>query len=284
MKLFWNTHNQNKSFWGEYHLLNSKEWIFDILGEIKFKEIEDLNLAQNTDSLIVVDSEISGKKDFYEILLNKYKRIYLIHLGDEGGRINKKIYSNFQHVFRTFYLNSFSKLGNVTCVPLGYKSGVSKNSIEIINRKYKWNFLGSIHGASRYDLIFQNKKIAPNYINITKKFGGENSIKAKEYYEIMRNTIFALVSHGYFHPETYRMYEALESGCIPIIENPYKIFNKFLPENPMIEIQLWNESTKIIEELISDKNKLKNISATINNWWSNYKSNLRKEIKEKLYV
>ena len=52
----------------------------------------------------------------------------------------------------------------------------------------------------------------------------------------------------------------------------------------MIEIQLWNESTKIIEELISDKNKLKNISATINNWWSNYKSNLRKEIKEKLNV
>ena len=104
MKLFWNTHNQNKSFWGEYHLLNSKEWIFDILGEIKFEEVEDLNLAQNTDSLMIIDSEISGKKDFYEILLNKYKRIYLIHLGDEGGRINKKIYSNFQHVFRTFYL------------------------------------------------------------------------------------------------------------------------------------------------------------------------------------
>ena len=100
----------------------------------------------------------------------------------------------------------------------------------------------------------------------------------------MSNTIFALVSHGYFHPETYRMYEALESGCIPIIENPHKIFNKFLPKNPMIEIQLWNESTRIIEELINDKNKLKNISATINNWWSNYKSNLRKEIKEKLYV
>ena len=149
MKLFWNTHNQNKSFWGEYHLLNSKEWIFDILGEIKFEEIEDLNLSQNTDSLIVVDSEISGKKDFYEILLNKYKRIYLIHLGDEGGRINKKIYSNFQHVFRTFYLNSFSKLGNVTCVPLGYKSGVSKNSIAKIFflTGFSIGFLATISGV-----------------------------------------------------------------------------------------------------------------------------------------
>ena len=284
MKLFWNTHHHNKSFWGEYHLLNSKKWIFDILSQIKFQEIEDLNLAQSTEPLIIVDSEIVSKRKFYEFLLNKFKTIYLIHLGDEGGKINKKIYLNFKHVFRTFYLNSFSNIKNVTCIPLGYKSGTINNSIEIIHRKYKWNFLGSIHGASRYDLIFQNKKIKPNFINITKKFGGENSLKAKVYYEIMGDTKFALVSHGYFHPETYRMYEALESGCIPIIENPYKIFDKFLPENPMIKIKLWSESTKIIEELINNENKLKDISTTINNWWNNYKSSLRNEIKGKFNV
>ena len=243
MKLFWNTHNQNKSFWGKYHLLNSKKWIFDILSEVKFKEIEDLNLAEYT------------------------------------GKINKKIYLNFKHVFRTFYLNSFSKSKNVTCIPLGYKTGSITNSIKITNRKYKWNFLGSIHGSSRYDLIFQNKKIEPNFVNITKKFGGGNSLNAKEYYEIMGNTIFALVSHGYYHPETYRMYEALESGCIPIIENPYKIFDKFLPENPMINITLWKESNKIIEELINDENKLINTSTKINYWWDYFKSNLRKKIK-----
>ncbi len=284
MKLFWNTHNYNKSFWGKYHLLNSKKWIFDILKETKFLEINDLNLANNTDSLIIVDSEVASKKNFYDAILNKYKKIYLIHLGDEGGSINKNIYSNFTHVLRTFYLNSFSNIKNVTCIPLGYKTGKINNSIKIKDRKYKWNFLGSIHGASRYDLIFQNKKIEPNFINITKKFDGENSLNEKKYYEIMGNTVFALVSHGYYHPETYRMYEALESGCIPIIENPYKIFDKFLPKNPMINITLWKESTTIMEKLNNDENELKNISNMINNWWKSYKSNLRNEIKEKLNV
>ena len=40
--------------------------------------------------------------------------------------------------------------------------------------------MGTIHGASRYDLILQNKNIKPNYINITKKFGGQNSLSADE--------------------------------------------------------------------------------------------------------
>ena len=95
----------------------------------------------------------------------------------------------------------------------------------------------------------KNKNIKPNYINVTKKFGGKNSLDPREYYEIMGNTVFSLVSHGYYHPETYRLYESLESGCIPIIENPHNFFDIFLPKNPLIKINLWKESTVIIEDL-----------------------------------
>ena len=43
MKLIWNSHNYNKSFWGEYHRINSKKWIFDILSKINFTEVDNLN-------------------------------------------------------------------------------------------------------------------------------------------------------------------------------------------------------------------------------------------------
>ena len=52
----------------------------------------------------------------------------------------------------------------------------------------------------------------------------------------------------------------------------------------MINITLWKESNKIIEELINDENKLINTSTKINYWWDYFKSNLRKKIKEKLNV
>ena len=85
MKLFWNSQNDNKSFWGEYHYKNSKKWIFDILSEIKFTEVKGLNEVNYIEPLIIVDSEVQKKGNFYNDFFKKYKNIYLIHLGDEGG-------------------------------------------------------------------------------------------------------------------------------------------------------------------------------------------------------
>ena len=284
MKLFWNSQNDNKSFWGEYHYKNSKKWIFDILNEIKFSEVKGLNEVNELEPLVIVDSEVQKKENFYKDFFKKHKNIYLIHLGDEGGKVDKSFYLSFKQVFRTFYLNSFSKIKNVTSIPIGYKTGPINSDIEINRRKYNWNFLGTIHGASRHDLIFQNRNIEPNYVNITKKFGGQNSLSAAEYYKIMANTKFVLVSHGYFHPETYRLYEALESGCIPIIENPHNFFDTFLPNNPIIKIKLWKEASQIINELNNDKTKILNMSKSIKKWWNEHKLSIRKKIKEKINV
>tara|TARA_Y100000590_G_scaffold430780_1_gene544776 strand:+ start:208 stop:1062 length:855 start_codon:yes stop_codon:yes gene_type:complete len=284
MKLFWNCHLYSDSFWGKYHNKNSKMWINDILGSVKFEEINDIEKVKLDEKLIIVDSEIYKKKTFYEKLFNRNKKIYLIHLGDEGGKINKNFYSNFLHVFRTFYLNSFANNSRITCIPIGYKTGTIKNSINLNERKYIWNFLGTIHGVSRYDLILKNKNIKPHYINITKKFGGQNSLGSDEYYDIMGNTVFSLVSHGYYHPETYRLYESLESGCIPIIENPHNFYDIFLPKNPLIKINLWKESSVIIEDLNLNNKKKLDLSYSIQDWWINYKTNLRNNIKKILDV
>ena len=55
-------------------------------------------------------------------------------------------------------------------------------------------------------------------------------------------------------PESYRLYETLEAGCVPIIENPHNFYDNFLPKNPLIKINLWKESSEIIKKLFNDKN------------------------------
>ena len=104
MKLFWNSQNDNKSFWGEYHYKNSKKWVSDILSEIKFSEVKSLKEINEIEPLIIVDSEVQKKGNFYNDFFKKYKNIYLIHLGDEGGKVDKSFYLSFKQVFRTFYL------------------------------------------------------------------------------------------------------------------------------------------------------------------------------------
>ena len=285
MKLLWNTNNQALTFWGNYHKKNSKMWIYELLENISFEEINNLTNVANDEKIIIVDSEVPNKKNFYLDAFKKFKNLYLMHLGDEGGRECSDIfYSNFKYVFRTFHLNKFSKNKKILSIPIGYKNGLEKKNIKILDKEYLWSFMGTVHGASRFDLIHQNEDIKPNFINITKKFGGENTLSSQDYYNILNNCIFSLVPHGYFHPETYRLYESLECGSIPIIENPHNFFNNFLPNNPFYSISIWSEAKDIIKKICEVEKKLDEISVKSNLWWTEYKKELKNKIKEILNV
>ena len=90
--------------------------------------------------------------------------------------------------------------------------------------------------------------------------------------------------HGYVHPETYRLYESLECGSIPIIENPYNFFNNFLPNNHFYSISIWLESKDIIEKIRNDKTKLKELSTKNLSWWNEYKTQLKNKISKVINV
>ena len=76
-------------------------------------------------------------------------------------------------------------------------------------------------------VISRTQKDLNKVSKIVKKFGSKDSLSSVEYYEVLKDTKFVPTPHGYYHPETYRLYEELECGCIPIIENPHKFFDKF---------------------------------------------------------
>tara|TARA_Y100000590_G_scaffold415231_1_gene512822 strand:+ start:2617 stop:3474 length:858 start_codon:yes stop_codon:yes gene_type:complete len=285
MKLLWNTNKNLNTFWGNYHANNSKDWVFAMLKKINISEIENIEDIHNDDKIIVVDSEISKKNDFYKTILKKTKNIFLIHLGDEGGSENKNfIYNSCIHVWRTFCLGEFFNNKKVTCIPIGYKNGIDKNQKKILDRKYNWSFLGTSHGSSRFDLLFQHKKIKDGFTRTTKEFASKDSLGSAEYYNVISNTKFLPVPHGYYHPETYRLYEGLENGCIPIVENPHKFFDKFYPNNPLLKIELWKESPALINYYLEDKTRIDELSNKIINWWDDYKKNLQNNFREILDV
>ena len=219
---------------------------------------------------------ISTKESFYFDLSNKVKKIFLIHLGDEGGAEKKDlVYPLCEHIWRTFSLPMFKNFKNVTSIPIGYKCDPKKDKINILKRNYKWSFLGTTHGSSRYDLLDKHKNIMPNFINLTEDFSGKKSMDTNDYYKILNNSIFVPIPHGYFHPETYRLYEALEAGCIPIIENPFKFFDNFLPNNPLPSVNSWKDSSTIIKKYLENKKDIEIVGNKINDWWTQHKENLK---------
>ena len=290
IKLFWNTQNQNKPnpqdtssqvardyIWGIYHQNNSDKWIYEILNKVKFKVIKNETELEKEDILILVDSSIEKKTKLYSKLELICKKMFLIHLGDEAGTYDlTSIYDKFNFVWRAFCSNKYFKNNKVQCLPIGYKSGTHKKNEK---KKYKWTFIGTPHKSSRHDLLFQLSDIKPAFSHKTKKFN-EKIIEVGEMSKILSSTEFAPCPNGFVHPETYRVYEALECECIPIVENAYKYYDRLFPNNPFLQVDKWIDAKTIIDNSSSEAVNKKSEECKL--WWSKYKNQLQDSLKEKI--
>ena len=295
IKLFWNTQNQKKPIsqdkktrkkeeadygWGQYHKKNSDKWIYEILKKTKYKIIDNETDAEKDDILIIVDSSVEEKSELYTKLNLIYSKIFLFHLGDEfGGYDLSKVYNICNYVWRPFCSNKYFNNEKVKCIPIGYKSGVLYKNKG--NRKYKWAFTGTPHKTSRHDLLFQFSNIEPFFCHKTEKFNLKN-ISVDEMNDVLSSTEFIPCPYGFFHPETYRLYEALECGCIPIVESAYKYYERLFPNNPFITINKWEDAKPMIQGW--DKDQIKKKSEECSYWWNKQKSDMQDFIKDKIKI
>ena len=290
IKLFWNTHNQQKTItddknikkqdaidykWGIYHKKNSDIWIYEILQKIKYDVIDSEKNLEKGDILIIVDSNPEKKIELYNKLKLICSKILLFHLGDEAGSYDlSQIYNKCNYILRTFCSNKYFKNNRVKCIPLGYKSGISDRQKK--NSKYKWAFTGTPHKSSRHDLLFQFSDIKPFFCHKTEKFNTK-IISVDEMSEVLSSTEFIPCPNGFFHPETYRLYEALQCGCVPIVENAYKYYDRLFPDNPFIKVDKWADAKPIIRGWGKDQIKKKQLECK--SWWDGYKIDLQEAIK-----
>jgi len=293
IKLFWNTHNQKKPntkdekiieeldrnyVWGIYHKKNSNLWVYEILKKIKYDIVENETNIEKDDTLIIVDSSLEGKAELYKKLKLICSKIFLFHLGDESGAYDlSQIYKNCDYIWRTFCSNKYFENNRVTCIPIGYKSGILDKKKN--NRKYKWAFVGTPHKSSRHDLLFQFSDIKPFFCHKTEKFD-KKIISVEEMSEALSLTEFMPCPNGFVHPETYRVYESLECGCIPIVENTYQYYDRLFPHNPFIKVDKWMDARPIIKGWNNDQIKQKKEECKI--WWNEYKDKLQNFIKGKI--
>ena len=293
IKLFWNTHNQKKPNsvnkkvrekeeldygWGQYHKKSSDKWIYEILKKIKYSIIESEKNIENGDILIIIDSSIEEKSEFYTKLNLICSKIFLFHVGDEFGFYNlAPVYNVCNHIWRSFCSSKYFNNKKVKCIPLGYKSGVAHKRKS--NRKYKWAFTGTPHKSSRHDLLFQFSNIKPFFCHKTEKFDRKN-ISVNEMSEILSSTEFIPCPYGFFHPDSYRVYEALECGCIPIVENAYQYYDRLYPNNPFIKIDKWQDAKSIMQGWNNDQIKKKGEECSI--WWDKQKNSIQDFIKKKI--
>ena len=295
IKLFWNTHNQKKPNspdkkirekqeldlgWGGYHKKSSDQWIYEILKKVKYNVIDSITSLEKEDILIIADSSIEEKGQLYTELNLICSKIFLFHLGDEFGFHNlSTVYNSCDYVWRPFCSSKYFNNEKVMCIPIGYKSGVLNK--EKSNRKYRWAFTGTPHKSSRHDLLYQFFNIEPFFCHKTQKFD-KNIIAVDEMNDVLSSTDFIPCPNGFFHPETYRVYEALECGCIPIVENAYKYYDRLFPGNPFLKIDKWLDAKPIVQGWSHEQIEKKRAECKI--WWKEKKNSIQDFIKSKIIL
>jgi hypothetical protein len=270
-----------------------KGWEYDyILNDLLHNFDVDVKLiSKNLDlyienSLIVYSSDErelnKNLKDYFINYKNQGIKFNLFHISNEQLRHNCDYYDYAELVIRNYYDEKIDKK-NVLTVPLGYKGGIknrNQNYLKFNQKKYNFCFIGQLKN-DRFDLLTQISKFEKVFIHLTNQWDCPTSIKSEEMGEIYASTLLVPCPMGNVNIDTFRICEILESGSIPILKkyNGYNYYEKIFGENPIPIVDDWSEIINVYNDVLDNPDdEIKKI----NEWYSEFKINLRNLIYTKL--
>jgi hypothetical protein len=198
----------------------------------------------------------------------------------------KFIVRNYIHP--QLYLNP-----KVLHIGLGFKQNFDKYVIdnEFVERNLSWNFIGSIHGNSRNIAVNTFNQLNDGFVHTTKHFNSDDYLSTEKYCDILCRSWYTLCPQGHANNETFRIFEALEAGSIPIVLNnseshPFSpnYWNYLFPGEtnfPFILGDSW-EMTMQIVKIDIDKGLTPHRQKLCQLFWKKWKSVWKYQVHSKL--
>lgn len=159
-------------------------------------------------------------------------------------------------------------------MPFGYPSEVK---VKPKNRIYDWAFMGNDGHIRRHQAIEKMRKMHNGYLLTTNQFG--SGLERNNYLDIMSQSKFIPCPGGPVTPDTFRIWEALECGCIPIVDSqsgivPFGVgyWEKIFGDVLFPIIHDWNSLEDVIKDVDWETEQPK-----IMEWWKNKKQKIRED-------
>lgn len=145
-------------------------------------------------------------------------------------------------------------------------------------RPYRWSFMGGINKSSRRQMFEVMQTIPNGAHHLTMGWMTEDALGPRDYRTVMNHSVFVPCPAGWANLESYRTWEALEAGCIPLVERRegYDYFSLALGSHPLPTFDSWEQVPGFIATL--DENAIEGLRSTCSSWWKNYKISLQDKI------
>jgi hypothetical protein len=217
-------------------------------------------------------------------LKEKSQTAVLLHLSDEFANDDISIYSEcvFSKIIRNYWRPDLPSTS--TQLPLGYTNGRSNyaydSSPTFKDRPYLWSFAGSMNRPGRQDAI-ANLQTTGNF----QCFGKETwespyPQDGPAYIDCLRKSKFVPCFAGSAALESYRLYEALEHGAIPIyVSTQYDEYKEMYGQTPLLGFPSWEKAAQTLPLLAQKHEVMEKHRKACQTWWEEKKKSLRETLK-----
>jgi hypothetical protein len=246
-------------------------WIEYLFRNIPHTTVENLNHDLYLDNSVIIDTLqwAPYHDDYTATLARKACRFGIVHLSDETRQDNISSYQYSRFVLRNYYREGMPS--KVMHIPLGYNTGFADipDNAPSSRRKYIWAFVGERWDSNRNDMFAAMSNVPNGKIYVANHHGPR--LDPIDMSRIYRDAVFIPGPHGWWVIDSFRVTEALEAGCIPIIEKSDYWAEIHGADLPFLQINTWSQAPARVQSLMSNPEEVESLRLKCHAWWSRRK-------------
>lgn len=281
--------------------IHEGKWLLYLFGNPSIYTIEKVRFEDPppTDAPIVITQRPHTPK--VAAMLEKWNaygvKFSVLHLSDEYKLDNMGLnplyndnvefydLSGCEKVLRFYLRNDLPS--KVTTIPLGYHWTLPEGPQNILVktprtpfRNLTWSFFGT-EWIGRREQLRPLCDISGKYeIQLFKDWNDAKALNEGEYITKLLDTLFVPCPDG-MNPETFRFYEALECGCIPLIvrTEANAFWVDWVCENlQILPLPSWEATAKLVEHLMREKQMMEVYRTKVLSAWMEWRIRLRDDV------
>ncbi len=155
-------------------------------------------------------------------------------------------------------------------------------SSPLSSRSYVWSFVGQKSGKPTREAMLSEMSLLPwnSFTHLTEIWDDPQSLSASEVKAVYSNSIFVPCPRGNDSLDSFRVWEALEAGALPIVEKDEgDYFHQLLGANCLIQAPPdWSGVAADIDMLLKRRAALDQLYDDTMKWWEEYKKSLKSSV------
>jgi len=247
--------------------LCEREWLFRIFGGITGVLVDAVDATtpppDDCPIFVLQRPHVLKATQLLSAWSSAGAKFKILHLSDEAPLQEQKDHilsyalPGCTRVLRFYPRDDMVSPEKVTVIPLGYRHPAHPPR-PIPFRELHWSFFGT-------DWMKRSKEMKPlidakfsNKFHFFRKWDDPGSLSQRDYTEMMSNSMFVPCPKG-MNDETFRLYEALESGCIPlVIKTPENEawFRWVSSKIPLLPITSWEDAVRLMTTLMMNQRRI----------------------------